>query len=203
MMTNLALAWHRRNRTPGFTLTELAMVLGIVGLITAAIWSAASSVYQNRNTANAVQQLTTLVGRIRAMYPNGYAPASGSFTNFLIEANGAPGMIRSCTIGGSQFPDAGSTVNGQCLVTPWGNQVSAGSGSEGGGETTSLSHFGIVVWGMTNAQAVALIAGMLPATAAGLDWVYCDGVGAQNVTGSTAPTAFSTCTNNVVFDFTF
>jgi prepilin-type N-terminal cleavage/methylation domain-containing protein len=203
MMTDLALAWHRRSRTRGFTLTELAMVLGVIGLIIGAIWSAASSVYQNKNTSTTVQQLTILVGRIRAMYPNGYVTASGEFTNFLIEANAAPGLIRPCTIGGAQFPDAGGTVNGQCLATPWGSEISVSSGGAGGGETTSLSHFGIVVWGVTSAQAIPLIAGMLSATAAGLDWVYCDGVGGLNVTGSTVVTAFRNCAGNIIFDFTF
>ena len=40
-------------RKKGFTLTEIAIVLGIIGLILGAIWVAAASVYQNQRIGHA------------------------------------------------------------------------------------------------------------------------------------------------------
>ena len=43
----------RRQRRRGFTLTEIAIVLGIVGLILGAIWVAAAAVYNNLRVSHA------------------------------------------------------------------------------------------------------------------------------------------------------
>src|ERR1700761_8121863 len=52
----------------GFTLTEIAIVLGIIGLILGAIWVAASAVYNNLRTSKATTELLQITQAIRAMY---------------------------------------------------------------------------------------------------------------------------------------
>src|SRR5690349_11023145 len=52
----------------GFTLTEIAIVLGIVGLILGAIWVAAAAVYNNLRTSKGTTELLTVVQNVRALY---------------------------------------------------------------------------------------------------------------------------------------
>lgn len=58
------MAWPRR----GFTLTEAAIVLGIVGLILGAIWVAAASVYDNLRVSTTSNQLIQIVQSVRSMH---------------------------------------------------------------------------------------------------------------------------------------
>src|SRR5271170_6840773 len=52
----------------GFTLTEIAIVLGIIGLILGAIWVAAAAVYTNMRTSKTTTELLDIVQNMRAMY---------------------------------------------------------------------------------------------------------------------------------------
>lgn len=54
--------------TRGFTLTEAAIVLGIVGLILGAIWAAAASVYQNMKINDAEKGITLTAQQVHAMF---------------------------------------------------------------------------------------------------------------------------------------
>ncbi|MGE0109896.1 MAG: type 4 pilus major pilin [Bdellovibrionales bacterium] len=55
---------HRR----GFTLTEAAIVLGIVGLILGGIWVAAGAVYNNQRVSTTTTQIMQIVNGIRSLY---------------------------------------------------------------------------------------------------------------------------------------
>lgn len=55
-------------RKKGFTLTEIAIVLGIIGLILGAIWVAASSVYSNQKVGKANTQMLAISQGIRSLY---------------------------------------------------------------------------------------------------------------------------------------
>lgn len=55
-------------RQRGFTLTEAAIVLGIVGVLLSAIWLAAANVYVSGRVAHTSEQLTTIIGRMRSLY---------------------------------------------------------------------------------------------------------------------------------------
>lgn len=52
----------------GFTLTEAAIVLGIVGLILGAIWVAAAAVYNNLRVSTTSNQLLQIVQSVRSMH---------------------------------------------------------------------------------------------------------------------------------------
>src|SRR5271168_1816583 len=58
----------REEEKRGFTLTEIAIVLGIIGLILGAIWVAAAAVYNNLRTSRATTELLTIAQNVRATY---------------------------------------------------------------------------------------------------------------------------------------
>ncbi|HEU0117109.1 MAG TPA: type 4 pilus major pilin [Alphaproteobacteria bacterium] len=61
---------RKNNQTSlrGFTLTEIAIVLGIIGLILGAIWIAASAVYNNLRVSKATTELLQMAQSVRALY---------------------------------------------------------------------------------------------------------------------------------------
>ncbi|MDE2030031.1 MAG: type II secretion system protein [Alphaproteobacteria bacterium] len=59
---------RRTSRERGFTLTEIAIVLGIIGLILGAIWVAAASVYTNQKIGKANTEVMSISQGIRALY---------------------------------------------------------------------------------------------------------------------------------------
>ncbi|WP_301102522.1 type 4 pilus major pilin [Propionivibrio sp.] len=61
---------HQRTarQTRGFTLTEAAIVLGIVGLILGAIWVAAASVYANLRVKQTTEQILQIAQAVRALH---------------------------------------------------------------------------------------------------------------------------------------
>ena len=80
----------RRKRRRGFTLTEIAIVLGIVGLILGAIWAAASAVYENLKFSQAQQGITLSAQQVRSLFAssNTTGVPAGSPASIL-----APGML--------------------------------------------------------------------------------------------------------------
>lgn len=62
----------------GFTLTEIAIVLGIIGLILGAIWVAAAAVYNNLRVSKTTTQLLSTAQGVRALYATSSAVDSGA-----------------------------------------------------------------------------------------------------------------------------
>lgn len=52
----------------GFTLTEIAIVLGVIGLILGSIWVAAAAVYNNMRISTATRQLLAVTQAVRSLY---------------------------------------------------------------------------------------------------------------------------------------
>lgn len=94
----------------GFTLTEIAIVLGIIGLILGAIWVAASAVYNNMNVSKATTELLQITQAVRNMY--GTAPAVDS------------AMTATSYIKAGVFP-SDTTAAGTATVAsnPWGGAI--------------------------------------------------------------------------------
>ena len=67
LMTHIVLP-RLAEKTRGFTLTEIAIVLGIVGIILGAIWAAAGTVYSNNRTKEASTEVLTIIGNWQSVY---------------------------------------------------------------------------------------------------------------------------------------
>lgn len=118
----LAIRKHTR-AVRGFTLTEAAIVLGIVGLILGAIWVAAASVYDNMRVQKANTQLLQIVQNVRALYANA-------------SSIGSTGDITTSLISAGIFPQ--DAVSGSYTVNPWStasatNRITISSATSSGG----------------------------------------------------------------------
>ncbi len=193
-----------RGKSRGFTLTELAIVLSIMGLILGAIWTAASKVYFNQKVTKSVTQTLAIAEAVKALYPNGVIQGGPAwFTGSLINGNSfTSDMIQSCTgtEWGTNYPAYSGTAG--CAVGPFQNQFLVGTQTVFGALPASAHDFEIATWFFTATQAVAFLAAFVPAAANdGLVNVYCDGVGITAVSSTTSPTAFTSCFGNVGLQF--
>ena len=62
----------------GFTLTEIAIVLGIIGLILGSIWVAAGAVYNNLRVSKAQTELIQITQAVRSLYATQAVTGDGS-----------------------------------------------------------------------------------------------------------------------------
>ena len=93
----------------GFTLTEAAIVLGIVGLILGAIWVASASVYSNYRVNNAVKELIAIVGGVKGLGGTSASlntPAGTEITQTIITLKIPPADL----IGSLSFPIQNSQI---------------------------------------------------------------------------------------------
>ena len=106
---------HQRiaRQTRGFTLTEAAIVLGIVGLILGAIWVAAASVYANLRVKQTSEQLLQIAQGIRALHA----------TNTTIPA--ATTMIQLARAGVIPKDMLDDAVNPTAVTNIWGGVMTA------------------------------------------------------------------------------
>lgn len=101
----------REGQRRGFTLTEIAIVLGIIGLILGAVWAAASAVYSNMRTSQAEQGITATAQAVRSMFAA--SNNTGQSSAALITT---PGM----------FPVSWNSTTAGVVGNPW-NQNPAGN----------------------------------------------------------------------------
>ena len=103
-------------RKKGFTLTEIAIVLGIIGLILGAIWAAASSVYANLKANQAQQGILSAAQAVRSMFAT-----SANTGQTAIGVITSPGMFptnwQSTTVGKVGNPWHVNPTNNYAYVT--------------------------------------------------------------------------------------
>jgi prepilin-type N-terminal cleavage/methylation domain-containing protein len=92
----------------GFTLVEASIVLGIMGLILAAVWVAAGTVYKNQRVASASTYLLQIAQAVRNMYSGNQVLATDTTLSQWIAAGAIP-------------KDA--VVNNTATSNPWGGET--------------------------------------------------------------------------------
>lgn len=178
----------------GFTLTEAAIVLGIMGLILGAIWVAAASVYDNLRVSTASNQLIQIVQAVRSMHATQNVVDANLSSTLVGQAGGMPAdMITR---------DGGGAINGAQDV--WGGAVSVNPVSYNG---TAGAAFSITFEGVPQGACSNFL---VRNTGTGRDSGL---VGAGNAEATTTPlpltlsSAVDACSdttatgNNVVFTF--
>jgi len=83
----------------GFTLTELALVLGVIGLILSAAWTAAGYVSESRKISRATQQILETSNNVKNLYAMRpvFKNANTLINSMLIAANAIPTDLLSPT----------------------------------------------------------------------------------------------------------
>lgn len=144
----------------GFTLTEIAIVLGIVGLILGAVWAAAKNVYGNVQSAKSAEIASLLIAQVRGAYGN-TPPISGNLSGAVSNitfpvANNV--QINAAVQGAQLYSGSASQVAG--FITYFGN-IAAGNaevplGNETGANATGAATCaGLIQAGSALAGSVA------------------------------------------------
>jgi prepilin-type N-terminal cleavage/methylation domain-containing protein len=110
----------KRNAKLGFTLIEIALVLGIVGLVVGGIFAAWGSVNAQNRIRSSQEQISLIISQIRNVYGNRAQlenTPGATFTNALIEA----GLVSE------------SWLDGNTLRNPFGGTVVVTPDSSAGG----------------------------------------------------------------------
>ena len=194
-------------RKKGFTLTEIAIVLGIIGLILSAIWVAAAGVYNNQRVAHANTAIVQIAQGVRALYSTqagtGLAAAT-DITPTLVSAGSTPSDL------GVGDPLTGPFPNGQTAIigTSDGNGfVIAMSGLSGVNCVSLLSTIAGSTRdpGLYNADAIASAApATTDATTTGTPLAAAvTPTAAAAAAGGAAPSKTGGCTGSVTYKVRF
>jgi type II secretory pathway pseudopilin PulG len=189
----------------GFTLTELAIAFGVIGLVLGAVWGAASKAFAAQKVTHAVQEVISLAYNVRALYGGDTAVDTGNLTQSFINAKLYPAeMLNNSSCSGYSNDAGGETP---CPLDPWNGEMSIGGPGQWGCPSGSCApnSFNIVLWGMTNAQCVPFLSAMVAQAASNkLIAIFSSTV---NLALTLSPTtqlsdpAISTCNGNVILQF--
>ena len=152
--------------TRGFTLTEIAIVLGIIGIILGAIWAAAAMVYENNRTKEAREQTLAIINNWRSIYGSRKVDVAGTGTDITqLTVNNTFAPSEMIPVAGTSGGCAAGGSAATCFVTgPWNNsQVNVTSYQANNGvavvysglSQTACNHFG---------NAIADAAGLIQTT---------------------------------------
>lgn len=145
----------------GFTLIELAIVLGVVGTIIGAIWLAANSVTQQRRVGDAVEDLKEISTNIRSMYSAAQVfPTSGDVTTTLMGANFNIFPTTMIAAGASNplDPDGGN-VNVIFQPNSVPTQFEIQFNEPSGGTSPSCAALLTIIWGVSADLNIVSVSG--------------------------------------------
>jgi prepilin-type N-terminal cleavage/methylation domain-containing protein len=149
-------------RKRGFTLTEIAIVLGIIGLILGAIWGAASAVYSNKKNSDAEQGITAATQSVRSLFAASPNNTGAGSAGAIITV---PGMLPVGWTNGANYGNPWSPAQGTTWSYVLGDNTAGNTskfaievdGVSGPGCSALLSYFGSNAASTAGGQITGLI----------------------------------------------
>lgn len=111
-----------KRQTRGFTLTEVAIVLGIIGIVLGAIWSAAKMAYENQRTKTAREEILAIVNGWRSIY--GGRQLDTINQNDVTQLSVNVGFVPNEMLTGSNPCVPGGSAATCNIIGPWQNNMS-------------------------------------------------------------------------------
>jgi prepilin-type N-terminal cleavage/methylation domain-containing protein len=198
---------HHRVNSRGFTLTEVAIVLGVMGTILGAIWTAASLVNVKKNSNKIIQDIMFISSGVRELYPSGNTGVGmQNLTQIAVNSGAVPSSLVTTACTGVPWP-GWFAVNGVagCILSSWNREILIATQTAWGTAPAITNGFELLLGTFTAAQCGTFLPKLVQAAAGdgGLVWVYTDGPPAiaTPVTSATPITTFQNCGGNVVLQF--
>lgn len=182
----------KRQFSSAFTLTEVAIVLAILGLVIGAIWAAAAMLKANNQVQTANREMASIVQNVRALYADQGALSGGASTltpaldrlrifPINMRQNGAvpTGVVFNPWSQITQSVGSPAVILGSVLI-----YASTATGTT---TSSSSSYFNIEFDDLTPAACANLV---LSSEQAGMEpqYVQINGVAVADATGVNAPT---------------
>ena len=185
-----------RNSTRAFTLTELAIVLGVMGTVIGSIWAYAKSAHQAVKVEQTVEAISATVAGVQSAYGSvaAISKTSAGVVNLvpsLINKGVIPAQIISTMNAG--FADSPlaqvSNANGTFVVCSWKYNVTANAPYDTQCNSGAISQFfAVELTNLDYASCLAIAVAMDPSRPPGLRdvWINQNGIVA---TGTGLPAA--------------
>ena len=214
---------NRQASRRGFSVMEIAIVMGIVAIILAGIWGYASSAWESTRQQQLTEEIATVAQNVRGFYAGQAGIGTGAssigslwIVGALANANAIPStMVRNgtgncttadgkniCADGPWSYSTAGAPTPAQVgsfIVCPWAlnssqNCVKAFSG---GGATGPFQYFAIEQYGIPSASCLrAAMANSGAGAPSGLVDVYINGTGIVNTLHDSLPVGLKDAKGN-------
>ena len=122
---------HQR-RVRGFNLTELTIVLGVVGFVLGLIWLAASTTWEMARREQASEIVSTIVNNVRVYYTGQASiPFTGAGVDTLVPQFFSKGVIPNALQRRQSTTATCTNTSHLCADTPWGASNGAGADAHG------------------------------------------------------------------------
>jgi prepilin-type N-terminal cleavage/methylation domain-containing protein len=183
---------RQSQRRRGFTLTELAIVLGVIGTILGGIWFAAANIYRNKMVNDEVRDILVIVQNMRSLTSRTHRlcqtfdPVTNNCTAYTwadIAPNLVPAKIfpSDLTINAAGWPL--DREGGIIKLEPSGNTSTA---------LNNAFELEFMDTGKTCSRVLTILSGLAPP--AGPLQMWWPGGPGWTQTGNIDPAKFSTCT---------
>ncbi len=190
-------SFNRQNKEAGFNLIEAAIVLGIVGLVVAGIWAAASAAYENMRQQSSSRNLLAMAQNIKNFYAN------SGLSQLPAAAITATALIQNGLVPREFIANANTNI-----VHPWGSPGAANTisvSSPAGVAGTFVISFSAPAGGVTTNDWVRICNNLISrnanaATGSGLQWGL-TAAGATNIPPLTGNPGCTALTNVPSFRF--